>query len=167
MHTSPHIAIIAGPNGAGKSTCGPAVVQNHFHIRELVNADTIAAGISAFQPEAVAISRSFAPWIKKIKTQGYQFTLVYFWLLTPELAVERVAERVRLGGHNVPPETIRRRYTSSIRNFFSLYRPIADNWCIYDNSEVNNPKLIADGTLKENCNVHLEDQWKLFKSYQK
>ena len=193
-HTTPHIAIIAGPNGAGKSTCGPAVVQNHFHIRELVNADTIAAGISAFQPEAVAIeasrimlrrlkqladskvnfafettlaSRSFAPWIKKIKTQGYQFTLVYFWLLTPELAVERVAERVRLGGHNVPPETIRRRYTSSIRNFFSLYQPIADNWCIYDNSEVNNPKLITDGTLKDNCNVHLEDQWKLFKSYQK
>jgi len=54
-HTTPHIAIIAGPNGAGKSTCGPAVVQNHFHIRKLVNADSIAAGISAFQPEAIAI----------------------------------------------------------------------------------------------------------------
>ncbi|MCI5129995.1 MAG: Zeta toxin family protein [Candidatus Electrothrix sp. EH2] len=194
IHTTPHIAIIAGPNGAGKSTCGPDAVQNYFHIREFVNADTIAAGISAFQPEAVAVeagrimlgrlkqladskrnfafettlaSRSFAPWIKKIKTQGYQFTLVYFWLLSPELAVERVAERVRLGGHNVPPETITRRYISSIRNFFSLYRPIADNWCIYDNSEANNPKLIADGTLKDNCNVYLEDRWKLFESYQK
>jgi len=189
----PHISIIAGPNGSGKSTCGPEILKEYFQISEFINADTIATGLSAFQPEDVAIeasrimlkrlkllanrqanfafettlaSRTFAPWISKIKEKGYHFTLVYFWLQNEDLAIERVAERVRLGGHNVPTETIKRRYKSSIRNFFSLYQPLADNWCIYDNSEINNPKLIANGKLKANFKVHLEPQWKLFESYQ-
>lgn len=194
LDSNPHISIIAGPNGSGKSTCGPAILKEHFQISEFVNADTIATGLSAFQPGDVAIeasrimlkrlkllanrkanfafettlaSRTFAPWISKIKKNGYHFTLVYFWLQNEGLAIERVAERVRLGGHNVPAETIRRRYKSSIRNFFSLYQSLADNWCIYDNSEVNNPKLIANGKLKDNFKIHLEYQWKLFESYQK
>lgn len=193
LNSFPHISIIAGPNGSGKSTCGPAILKEHFQISEFVNADTIASGLSAFQPGDVAIeasrimlkrlkllanrkanfafettlaSRTFAPWISKIKKNGYHFTLVYFWLQNEDLAIERVAERVRLGGHNVPVETIRRRYKSSIRNFFSLYQSLADNWCIYDNSEVNNPKLIANGKLKDNFKVYLEYQWKLFESYQ-
>ena len=62
-----HIAIIAGPNGAGKSTCGPAVLKNHFKISEFVNADTIAAGLSAFQPEAVAIEAGKL-MLKRIKS---------------------------------------------------------------------------------------------------
>jgi predicted ABC-type ATPase len=194
LKLNPHISIIAGPNGSGKSTCGPAILKEHFQISEFVNADTIATGLSAFQPGEVAIeasrimlkrlkllanrkenfafettlaSRTFAPWIYKIKKKGYHFSLVYFWLQNEELAIERVAERVRLGGHNVPPETIRRRYKSSIRNFFSLYQSLADNWCIYDNSEANNPKLIANGKLKDIVKINLEHQWKLFESYQK
>lgn len=186
MNSSPHISIIAGPNGAGKSTCGPAVLQNHFHISEFVNADTIATGLSAFNPETVAIpasrimlkrikqlaeskanfafettlsSRTFAPWIKNLKKQGYQFTLVYFWLHTPELAIERVAERVRFGGHFVPTETIKRRYQKSIVNFFTLYQPIADHWCFLDNSDKENPVLIAEGNQISKIVIHQEILW--------
>ncbi len=190
--SQPHISIIAGPNGAGKSTCGPAVLQKHFNISEFVNADTIATGLSAFHPEDVAIeagrimlkrikslaskntnfafettlaSRSFAPWLRKIKKQGYQFTLVYFWLHTPDLAVERVAERVRLGGHSVPSDTIKRRYKKSIRNFFELYQPIADNWGVFDNSDHNNPNIIAEGNLLSNIHIYEEQQWAKIKEY--
>lgn len=191
-NSQPHISIIAGPNGAGKSTCGPSVLQKHFNIFEFVNADTIATGLSAFRPEDVAIeasrimlkriktlasknanfafettlaSRSFAPWLQKIKKQGYQFTLVYFWLHTPNLAIDRVAERVRLGGHSVPDDIIKRRYRKSIRNFFELYQPIADNWGIFDNSYHNNPNMIAEGNLLSNIRIYNEQQWELIKGY--
>jgi predicted ABC-type ATPase len=185
-NSSPHISIIAGPNGAGKSTCGPAILQNHFHISEFVNADTIATGLSAFNPETVAISasrimlkrikqlaesnvnfafettlasRTFAPWIKNLKKQGYQFTLVYFWLHTPQLAIERVAERVRFGGHSVPTETIKRRYQKSIDNFFTLYQPLANHWCFIDNSDKENPVLIAEGNQISDIIIHQEILW--------
>ena len=188
----PHLSIIAGPNGSGKSTCGPALLQNHFNISEFVNADTIATGLSAFNPEDVAIeasrimlkrlktlstekrnfafettlsSRTFAQWIKKEKAKGYHFTLLYFWLFNPDLAVERVAERVRLGGHTVPEETVRRRYVKSIKNFFNLYQPLADNWVIFDNSENNNPIKIAEGNLLINITIHKKHQWKLLNGY--
>ena len=184
--SAPNLYIIAGPNGAGKSTCGPAVLQNHFYISEFVNADTIATGLSAFKPESVAISasrimlkrirqlaekkenfsfettlasRTFAPWIKNLKKQGYQFTLIYFWLHTPELAIERVAERVRFGGHSVPTETIKRRYRKSIVNFFSLYQALADHWCFVDNSDKENPVLIAEGNQSSNIMVHQKNIW--------
>ncbi len=188
----PHISIIAGANGSGKSTCGPALLQYHFDISEFVNADIIATGLSAFNPEDVAIeasrimlkrikslaakkrdfafettlsSRTFAQWLKKEKENGYHFTLLYFWLLSPDLAVARVAERVRLGGHTVPEETIRRRYIKSIQNFFSLYQPLADNWVVFDNSEKNNPTKIAEGSLLTDITIFQKNQWKLINGY--
>jgi predicted ABC-type ATPase len=188
--STPLISIIAGPNGSGKSTCGPAILKNHLKISEFVNADTIATGLSAFQPSDVAIeasrimlnrlktlanrresfafettlsSRTFAPWITKIKKNGYHFSLIYFWLHNADLAVERVSARVRLGGHDIPEQTIRRRYKTSLFNFFSLYQILADNWYVYDNSEENNPVLIAKGELKDYCEVYQEHQWNLLK----
>lgn len=185
-NVSRHVAIIAGPNGAGKSTCGPDLLKKHFAISELVNADTIASGLSAFQPDAVAIeasrlmlkrikylaengknfafettlaSRTFFPWLKRLKQQHYEFTLIYFWLPNAELAVERVAERVRSGGHSVPEDTVKRRYYSSVRNFFSLYQPIADNWAIFDNSEKDSPLIIAEGNTLYNVTVRQRKQW--------
>jgi predicted ABC-type ATPase len=118
------VVVIAGPNGAGKSTVAPAVLRNALLVNEFVNADTIATGLSAFSPEAVAItagrmmlervrelargmrdfafettlaSRTFAPWLRQLQNQGYHFQLVYLWLPTVELGVARVAERVRRG----------------------------------------------------------------------
>ncbi len=159
----PDLFVIAGPNGAGKSTAAPLLIGQRLGIREFVNADVIAAGLSAFAPERVAIeagrimlrrldelvdagadfafettlaSRSFAPWIARLRAErGYRFHLAFLWLPSPEMAVMRVAGRVRHGGHAVPVPDVRRRYERGLRNFFDLYRPIADTWALYDNSD--------------------------------
>ncbi len=167
----PHVIVIAGSNGSGKSTAAPALLQDTVHIKDFVNADVIAQGLSAFQPEKAAIqagrvmleriktlaaeknnfafettlaSRMFAKWIKELKQKkGYQFHLTFLWLRDVELAVSRVADRVKMGGHSVPEKTIRRRYEAGLRNFFKLYCPIADSWRLYDNSNTEGISLIA------------------------
>lgn len=166
----PHVVVIAGPNGAGKTTTAPVLLERNLKIDHFVNADTIAAGLSAFAPEKAAIqagkamltrmhylaennenfafettlaSRTFAPWIAGLKRKGYIFHLTFLFLNSPELAIQRVAERVKLGGHSVPEDTIRRRYRAGLKNFFNLYQPLADYWQMYDNSEINRPVPIA------------------------
>jgi len=164
-----HLIVIAGPNGAGKSTTAPFLLKGTLHVTEFVNADLIAHGLSAFKPEMTAFhagrimlerihylakkrvnfsfettlaSKTFAPLITELRKTGYVFHLVFLWLPSEEFAINRVAERVRMGGHNVPEDTIRRRYHAGLRNFFNLYRPLADSWVFYDNS-VAKPTLIA------------------------
>lgn len=166
----PHVIVIAGPNGSGKSTTAPALLNGVLGVTEFVNADTIAHGLSAFNPERAAFqagrimldrlhvlatakedfafettlaSKTFAHWLKGLKVHGYSFHLFFLWLPTPDFAIARVAERVCMGGHNVPEETIRRRYHAGLNNFFQLYRQIADTWRIYDNSQESTPQLIA------------------------
>jgi len=170
----PHLIIIAGPNGAGKSTAAPALLKEALHMDNFVNADVIAQGLCAYQPEKAAIqagrimldrihtladekynfafettlaSRSFATWIPKLKKQGYQFHLVFLWLKTVDLAIFRVRERIKNGGHSVPEETIKRRYSAGLKNFFNLYTLLADSWQFYDNSD-DNLVLIAAKTQK-------------------
>ncbi len=166
----PDLVVIAGPNGAGKSTAAPLLVGERLGIKEFVNADVIAAGLSAFASERVAVeagrlmlrrldelaaagadfafettlaSRSFAPWIARLKRErGYRFHLYFLWLPAAEMAVARVEGRVRAGGHSVPPDNIRRRYARGLRNFFDLYSPIADSWDMHENTSLP-PKLIA------------------------
>lgn len=166
----PHLIIIAGPNGAGKSTSAPALLKDALHVDNFVNADVIAQGLCAYQPEKAAIqagrimlerihmlanhhanfafettlaSRSFATWIPKLKKQGYQFHLVFLRLQSADLAVVRVKERIKTGGHSVPEDTIRRRYSAGLRNFFNLYSPLANSWQLYDNSNANALSMIA------------------------
>ncbi len=168
----PHVIVIAGPNGAGKSTTAPAILQGALGVTEFVNADTIAAGLSAFNPEKAAFqagrvmlerlqqlagdqedfafettlaSKTFAHWIHGLKQSGYTFHLFYLWLPSPEFAIARVAERVQMGGHNVPEETIRRRYHAGLKNFFAMYQQLADTWRIYDNSAPGSPRLLSTG----------------------
>jgi predicted ABC-type ATPase len=166
-----NIILLAGPNGAGKSTAAPDLLHGALHVDEFVNADVIARGLSAFNPEGAALeagrvmlsrlkelaaqrkniafestlaSRTFAPWIRQLKKEGYKFHLFYFWLPSAEMCVNRVRERKSLGGHAVPSETIHRRYHAGIRNFFELYAPIAANWQFFDNTD--KPRvLIASG----------------------
>lgn len=153
-----------------KSTTAPVLLRDTFQVDDFINADTIASGLSAFAPERVAFpagrimirrmqdlagsradfalestlsNRFLAPWIRKLRNDGYSFHLVYLWLQSVDLAVQRVAERVRNGGHGVPEAIIRRRYERSLSNFFNIYRPIADSWLMLDNSSVNVPKPIA------------------------
>ena len=66
-------------------------------------------------------------------------------ILRDRLRVPHFAQRVRLGGHDVPGETIRRRYTAGLQNFFALFRPIATTWRMYDNSGEQGRRLIAAG----------------------
>ncbi len=182
----PHIIVIAGPNGAGKTTTAPILLNKSLEISHFVNADTIAAGLSAFAPEKAAIqagramlqrmhflasnkenfafettlaSRSFAPWIKNLKKDGYFFHLIFLALDCSNLAVSRVNERVKMGGHFVPEETIRRRYSGGLKNFFHLYLPIADSWQMYDNTNVGNPTSIAS-KIKDVLEIQNHIFWK-------
>jgi len=176
----PHLIVIAGPNGAGKSTTAPFLLKGTLKVTEFVNADLIAQGLSGFQPEGAVFhagrvmlerihylaekridfafettlaSRSFAPWIADLRKTGYDFHLVFLWLPNEDFAIARVAERVRMGGHDVPEKTIRRRYYAGIKNFFRLYKPLADFWRVYDNSYPAGPRLIASGSRSESDNI--------------
>ncbi len=165
----PNVYVIGGANGSGKTTVARILLPNFLDVFEYVNADEIAAGLSPFNPESVAMqagrlmldrldtlvqeranfafettlaARNFARFLRKCKAHGYTINLIYFWLQTPELAIERVTRRVESGGHNIPLEVIRRRYERGQRNLTQLYLPLCDTWIIYDNSE-DNPRLIA------------------------
>jgi predicted ABC-type ATPase len=143
----PNVIVIAGPNGAGKSTLAPALLRDTLHIPDFVNADTIAEGLSAFAPEDASFeagrvmlgrlkelaeakkefafettlaTRFYAEWIGRLKSDGYHANLVFLWLDTVDLAIERVAARVRSGGHSIPEETIRRRFDRGLNNLFEL-----------------------------------------------
>lgn len=166
------VIVLAGPNGAGKTTAAPSLLRGALGVTEFVNADTIAQGLAGFDPERAAIpagrvmlqrlaelasqrasfafettlaSRSFAPWLRRLLQQDYKFHLVFLWLPSADFAVDRVADRVRLGGHDVPETTIRRRYQAGLRNFFELYQPLATTWRMYDSSQPHGMALIAAG----------------------
>lgn len=165
----PTLYIIAGCNGAGKTTASYSVLPDLLECREFVNADEIAKGLSPFNPESVAIeagklmlqridlllsqgktfaiettlaTRSYASLVSRAHGCGYNVVLLFFWLPSPEMAVVRVAKRVSEGGHNIPIETIHRRYRLGLRNFFNIFIPIVDSWMFFDNK--NRPHLIAN-----------------------
>lgn len=169
---SPKVVVIAGPNGAGKTTTAPLLLRGAMGVSEFVNADVIAQGLSGLHPERVAVqagrimltrlreladaradfafettlaSRSFAPWLRELSRSGYEVFLFFLWLPAAALAVKRVSERVSMGGHHVPDETVTRRHERGIRNFFHLYQSLTTEWKLYDNSKGGLPILIAKG----------------------
>lgn len=184
---SPQVVIIAGPNGAGKTTLAPSLLRDELGLNEFVNADAIAHGLSAFNPQGASVeagrimlgrlrelasarrsfafettlaTRSYARFLSRLKARGYEFHLVFLWLRSPDLAVERVRQRVRRGGHDVPEHIVRRRYTRVARNLFDLYRPLADSWVVYDNSISGNTRRVADGAGPATRRVHDEALWR-------
>ncbi|MCX5674844.1 MAG: Zeta toxin family protein [Planctomycetota bacterium] len=184
----PSVILLAGPNGSGKTTTAPLLLKGALGVEEFVNADVIAQGLSGFRPEGAALaagramlgrirelaaqrasfafettlaSRLLAPWIGGLVEKGYEFHLIFLWLPGADLAVSRVADRVRLGGHDVPEETIRRRYDSGLRNFFDLYQPLATTWRMYDNSGALAPRLIARGKGRRTTRVLDRATWAL------
>ncbi len=169
---NPAVVVIGGPNGAGKSTVAPVLLQGALAVNEYVNADTIASGISGFRPETVALaageimlrrldvlaeqrlsfafettlaSRSFVSRLTALRQSCYEVTIVILWLASAELAISRVQERVRSGGHHVPEDIVRRRYNRGLENFFRLYRQVCHDWRFYDNSGSDGARLIASG----------------------
>jgi predicted ABC-type ATPase len=172
----PYLYIIAGCNGAGKTTASYTILPEMLGCREFVNSDEIAKGLSPFNADNIAVaveasrimykrireliaakktfalettlaSRSIAKLLQGAQEKGYYVTLLYFWLNTPDLAVERVRNRVAAGGHNVTEVTVRRRYEAGIHNLFELYLPICDFWMMVDNS-LSPMEIIAKGFKK-------------------
>jgi predicted ABC-type ATPase len=184
---TPNVIVLAGPNGVGKTTAAPALLRETLGVVEFVNADTIALGLAAFSPERVALEagaillerlrglaarrrsfafettlagRSLAPWLERLVRSGYEFHLMFLWLPNAELAVERVADRVRMGGHAVPESTVRRRYRAGLANFFRLYQPLATYWRFYDNTIIGKMRLIAAGQGREVTRLADEITWR-------
>ncbi len=180
------VVIIGGPNGAGKTTLAETVLPEYLEVGEFVNADQIAGGISAFKPESVSIdagramlsrihelasagedfafettlaSRTFAPFLKELKSAGYTVILIYVWLRTPRLALRRVQLRAGKGGHDVPEDIVTRRYRTGLQNLRKLYLPLADGWFAFDNSAPR-PILIAECEAGGEVVVHDQEIWK-------
>lgn len=166
------IIIIAGPNGAGKTTFANEFLPNEAHCPNFVNADLIAAGIAPYSPASVAFKagrimlneidqyvkkgesfafettlsgRHYSTRIPSWKSAGYNIILLFLKLDSEETAVARVRQRVLAGGHDIPRDTIRRRYKSGINNFNQLYKQIVDEWSLYENSG-SAPVLLEEGT---------------------
>lgn len=189
----PKLFIICGCNGAGKTTASYTILPEMLNFGEFVNADEIAKKLDPFKPEDAALrasrlmieridellskkadlaiettlaTRTLVKIIKEAKELGYTITLIYFWLNMPELAIERVRLRVASGGHNVPEETIHRRYSQGISNLFSLYLPIVDYWILIDNSNVK-IELIAEGGKDILTKIHNKTLYNLLIHYER
>lgn len=164
MVEQPNLYIIAGCNGAGKTTASFVILPELLGCREFINADEIAKGISPFNPESVAISAGkimlerinqlieeqidfgfettlsslgVSDVIVKARSFNYKITLIFFWLDSVDLAIQRVMQRVKDGGHNIPEETIIRRYKRGKNHFKELYKTKVDVWMLVDNSNLN------------------------------
>ena len=162
MSKLPKLYIIAGCNGAGKTTASFTILPEVLDCKEFINADEIAKGLSPFQPESVAMqagrimlarmdellqkgetfafettlaTKSYKQKIEWAQANGYEVTLLFFWLDSPNMAKKRVAQRVAEGGHSIPSETIERRYHNGITNLFAIYIDMVDICYIFDNSE--------------------------------
>ena len=171
--------IIAGCNGAGKTTASFTILPEIWHCQEFVNADEIARGLSPLNPNSMAIpagrimlqridellaqgvsfsiettlaTRSYVQLIKRAQAEGYTVNLLFFWLESPEMAVQRVAKRVSKGGHDIPVDVIYRRYELGLKNFFQLYKDVVDTWTLVDNA--SNPRQVI-ATDEEIVNVEL------------
>lgn len=186
----PNLYIIAGCNGAGKTTASYTVLPEMLNCNEFVNADEIARGLSPFQAEKAAIDAGkimltriqelielqvdfsfettlsaihFIKLIKEAQKKGYFVTLVFFWLNSVDLAIQRVKIRVSEGGHNIPEETIRRRYKTGISNLVNKYISICDYWIIVNNSE--GPfNLIAEGLKDTEVEIKDHNIWNKIKA---
>lgn len=158
----PKLYIISGCNGSGKTTASYTLLPDLLGYREFVNSDEFAKSLSPFDPSAVSITasrymlmkinyllgrledfsiettlatRSLVKIIDEAHSIGYEVTVLYFWLNSPELAIQRVKDRVATGGHNIPDNVVRRRYVMGLQYFFDTYIPICDKWILADNSK--------------------------------
>ena len=188
---SKNLYIIGGCNGAGKTTASFTVLPEILQCKEFVNADEIAKGLSPFNPDSVAIdagrlmlqrieellnrnesfsiettlaTKSYINLVHRAQNNGYRVYLIFFWLETPELAVQRVAERVRSGGHNIPIEIILRRYKAGIQNLFNIFMKEVDLWMIYDNSRTPRT-FVAKGGKATKKEIISETTYKKIKAY--
>lgn len=185
----PRLYIISGCNGAGKTTASYALLPEMLECNQFVNSDEFAKGLAPFSPETASIqasrymliktrylfkkrkdfaiettlaTRALLKMTKEAQEEGYTVTILYFWLNSPDLAVERVKARVAAGGHNIPEETIRRRYQVGIKYFFRDYAPLCDRWILADNSKVPF-RVIAEGSKNGPTSIKDEQTYDLIR----
>ena|SRR5215831_11160539 len=171
MKQRPRCIVIAGPNGAGKTTFARHFLPKETEVVHFVNADLIASGLSALKPEIAIVAagrvflaeldrlaksnesfafettlsgRAYVGRLQRWRAGGYWIEIQYLWIDSPQLALKRIATRVRQGGHNVARQDVLRRFHRSWENFTRIYRSLADVWAVYDNSGPQ-PRLLDDG----------------------
>lgn len=183
---SKKIFIIAGPNGSGKTTTARMLMSNKDMFYEFINADEIAKGLAPLHPESMSLTASklmikrlkelldanknfsfettasgtnYVKYLKEAKAKGYKIHLTFLWLSSPELAIRRVAKRVAQGGHNIPENTIRRRYYTGLKNLIKYYLPLSDSAIILDNSIAELNKIIAQKNLTDGLKIEEKNIW--------
>jgi predicted ABC-type ATPase len=170
MSEHPSVYVIAGPNGAGKTTFAAKFLPRYADKPAFINADTIARGLSGFSPDAVALKAgrllleqiedyaakrvnfafettlsgtTYLARLRKLQQEGYAIHIFFLWVPDIRLALARVANRVKMGGHAIPETVVRRRFHKGITNFLKHYRTIADSWMLFDNSG-DSPYLVVE-----------------------
>jgi len=182
----PNLYIIAGPNGAGKTTASFNLLPELLHCPNFVNADEIAKGLSPFAPNDMAVqagrlmlkrieellpqradfaiettlaTRSYVRLVHRAQQLGYRVHLLFFYLETEQQAIERVAQRVSNGGHDIPEADIRRRFKRGINNLVNLYAPICDVVYVLNNRSVP-AILVAQKTPRmKRLHIYIDQMW--------
>lgn len=182
----PKLYIISGCNGSGKTTASYTLLPDLLNCREFVNSDEFAKSFSPFDPGAASVTasrymlmkinyllerradfavettlatRSLLKIVQQAQSQGYEVTVLYLWLNSPEMAIQRVHSRVESGGHNIPDAVVRRRYVMGLQYLFDVYIPVIDRWVLADNSKPPF-QVVAEGTrgvqyIKDNAKYQL------------
>jgi len=166
----PTIHLIAGCNGSGKTTFALDYLPNEVKCLRFLNPDEIARGLSPLDPAAGAFKaarlllrevrdsvrrretfglestlsgRAYLRLLRQARRAGFRIQIHYLWLPTVALALRRIRQRVRKGGHDVPEADVRRRFARSLRHFVTDYVPLAHRWAVWDN-QTSPPRLLAD-----------------------
>ena len=188
----PKLYIISGCNGSGKTTASYTLLPELLDCWEFVNSDEFAKGLSPFNPSAASVgagrmmlkkiyylfekradfciettlaTRSLIKMVYEAKRQGYKVTLLYFWLPSTDMAIKRIEDRVKAGGHFIPEHVVKRRYKMGISYLFDYYIPIVDRWLLADNSQ-KEYSLIAEGNKTETI-VADPEKYRLILDYAK
>ena len=186
----PNLYIIAGPNGAGKTTASYTLLPEMLNCLNFVNADEIARGLSPFSPSTVDLqaarimllridellaqkvdfaiettlaTRSYVQLVHRAQELGYKVHLLFFCLESPEQAIQRVAQRVSEGGHDIPENVIRRRFQLGISNLINLFIPICDSVLVYNNIKTPAQLIARKKSQNENIEVLNVEIWNQLK----
>ena len=184
----PGLYIISGCNGSGKTTSSYSLLPELLECRQYVNSDEFAKSLSPYNPSAASLkagrfmlmkikylmdsgqtfgiettlaTRTLTKLVSRAQAKGYEVTVLYFWLSSPQMAIERVRKRVASGGHNIPEEVIRRRYHLGLKYFFHLYQSEVDYWMLVNNSSSPREVIATGGKDKEQYVTNIEEYQKI------